>query len=117
VAEPFFALGADDQGEVLEIARERTGRPAHLLEKDVWVVWALNALFSAPLAPDLTFEGGTSPSKAFKIIDRFSEGIDLTYDIRKLIPDLVEDGSATPSWRRDEEHRQARHEEARACAG
>jgi hypothetical protein len=99
VAEPFFALGVDDQREVLEIARERTGRPAHLLEKDVWVVWALNALFSSPLASDLMFKGGTSLSKAYKIIDRFSEDIDLTYDIRKLIPDLVEDGSALPGSR------------------
>jgi hypothetical protein len=37
----------------------------------------------------LTFKGGTSLSKAYKIIDRFSEDIDLTYDIRKLIADLV----------------------------
>lgn len=99
VAEPFFALGADDQREVLEIARERTGRPAHLLEKDVWVVWALNALFSSALASDLTFKGGTSLSKAYKIIDRFSEDIDLTYDIRKLIADLVDDDSALPGSR------------------
>ncbi len=100
MAEPFFALGIDDQREVLELARERTGRPIHLLEKDVWVVWALNALFSSPLASDLTFKGGTSLSKAYRIIDRFSEDIDLTYDIRKLIPDLVDDaGSALPGSR------------------
>ena len=65
VAEPFFALSADDRREILEIARERTGRPVHLLEKDAWVVWALNALFSSPLASDLTFKGGTSLSKAY----------------------------------------------------
>lgn len=99
MAESFFALSTDDQREVLELARERTGRPTHLLEKDVWVVWALNALFSSPLAPDLTFKGGTSLSKAYKIIDRFSEDIDLTYDIRKLIADLVDDGSALPGSR------------------
>lgn len=99
MAEPFFALSTDDQREVLAIARERTGRPAHLLEKDVWVVWALNALFSSALAPDLTFKGGTSLSKAYKIIDRFSEDIDLTYDIRKLIADLVDDDSALPGSR------------------
>lgn len=99
VAEHFFALGTDDQREVLELARERTGRPAHLLEKDVWVVWTLNAMFSSPLAPDLTFKGGTSLSKAYKIIDRFSEDIDLTYDIRKLLADLVDDGDALPGSR------------------
>jgi hypothetical protein len=89
VAEHYFALSKEDQGEVLEQARAKTGRPTHLLEKDVWVVWALGALFESPLAADLTFKGGTSLSKVYKIIDRFSEDIDLTYDIRKLIADLT----------------------------
>ena len=79
MAESYFALGAEDQGEILEQARAKTGRPTHLLEKDVWVVWTLGALFKSPLAADLTFKGGTSLSKVYKIIDRFSEDIDLTY--------------------------------------
>jgi hypothetical protein len=84
----------------LEYARDQTGRPAHLLEKDVWVVWTLRALFaSPPLSTDLTFKGGTSLSKVYKIIDRFSEDIDLTYDIRKLIPDLIGDGDELPPSR------------------
>lgn len=103
MAEPFLALNRDDQREVLEVAREKTDRPTHLLEKDVWVVWTLGALFDSPLAADLTFKGGTSLSKAYKVIDRFSEDIDLTYDIRKLIPELVGDlsdeGGALPTNR------------------
>ncbi len=89
MAEWFLSLGRDDQREVLEQVRAKTGRPTHLLEKDVWVAWALGKLFESPLAADLTFKGGTSLSKAYKIIDRFSEDIDLTYDIRKLIADLT----------------------------
>jgi hypothetical protein len=89
MAEDYFALNKKDQVEVLEQAREKTGRPTHLLEKDVWVVWTLNALFTSPLASDLTFKGGTSLSKVYKIIDRFSEDIDLTYDIRKLISEFT----------------------------
>lgn len=89
MAEHYFALSKEDQGEVLEQARAKTGRPTHLLEKDVWVVWTLGALFESPVATDLTFKGGTSLSKVYKIIDRFSEDIDLTYDIRKLIADLT----------------------------
>ena len=50
-------------------------------------------------AADLTFKCGTSLSKAYKIIDRFSENIDLTFDIRKLIADLVSDGSGLPASR------------------
>ena len=80
MAESFFALSRDDQREVLEQVRAKTDRPTHLLEKDVWVVWTLGALFDSPLSADLTFKGGTSLSKAYKVIDRFSEDIDLTYD-------------------------------------
>lgn len=89
MAERYFDLSKNDQGEVLELARERTSRPTHLLEKDVWVVWTLGTLFDSPVGADLTFKGGTSLSKAYKLIDRFSEDIDLTYDIRKLIADLT----------------------------
>lgn len=98
MAESFFDLSKADQREALEYARAQSGRPAHLLEKDIWVVWALHALFDSSLTDDLTFKGGTSLSKVYKIIDRFSEDIDLTYDIRKLIPDLLgDDGELPPS--------------------
>jgi len=99
VVEPFLTLTRDDQREVLEQAREKTDRPTHLLEKDVWVVWTLGALFDSPLAADLTFKGGTSLSKAYKVINRFSEDIDLTYDIRKLIEDLVGNDGPLPTSR------------------
>lgn len=99
MAEYFFDLSEQDQREALEYARAETGRPAHLLEKDIWVVWALRILFESPLSADLTFKGGTSLSKVYKIIDRFSEDIDLTYDIRKLIPDLIGEGGDLPASR------------------
>ena len=99
MAERYFDLNKEDQNEVLEQARARTGRPAHLLEKDLWVVWTLGVLFESPFAADLTFKGGTSLSKAYKIIERYSEDIDLTYDIRKLIPDLTGDGYFLPASR------------------
>lgn len=99
MAEAFLKLSRDDQREILELVRERTDRPTHLLEKDVWVVWTLGALFESPLATDLTFKGGTSLSKAYKVIDRFSEDIDLTYDIRKLIEDLIGSDGSLPTSR------------------
>lgn len=95
--EHFLNLSSKDRIEVLEIAASKTGRPAHLLEKDVWVVWALSALFDSELANDLTFKGGTSLSKAYNAIDRFSEDLDLTYDIRKLIGDLNTGEEGIPS--------------------
>ncbi|MDB5824416.1 MAG: hypothetical protein JWR21_3120 [Herminiimonas sp.] len=99
MAEAFFTLSRSDQREVLEQARAKTGRPTHLLEKDVWVVWTLGALFDSSLNADLTFKGGTSLSKAYKVIDRFSEDIDLTYDIRRLIADFIDGHEPLPANR------------------
>lgn len=83
----FLQLPDDGRLEILEAAERQTLRAAHLLEKDVWVVWTLQALFSSPFADGLAFKGGTSLSKAYAAIERFSEDVDLTYDIRKLVPD------------------------------
>ena len=46
-------------------------------------------LFDAPFAEHLTFKGGTSLSKVWRAIRRFSEDVDVTYDIRAFAPDLV----------------------------
>lgn len=75
----------------------KSGRPAHLLEKDIWVVWTLSAIYASPLGDKLTFKGGTSLSKVYKVIDRFFEDIDLTYDIRELVSDLLRDGNPIPA--------------------
>lgn len=93
MAEAFLALSPSDRREALETAASVSGRPPHLLEKDVWVVWALAALFESRLGEHLVFKGGTSLSKAYRAIRRFSEDVDLTYDIRAIAPDLVS-GSA-----------------------
>jgi hypothetical protein len=89
MAEAFLRLSREDQGEALGVAATQSGRPPHILEKDVWVVWTLKALFSSASANHLVFKGGTSLSKAYGVIDRFSEDIDITYDIRELIGDLA----------------------------
>ena len=95
--ESWFALSRTDQVEALEVAAASTGRPPHLLEKDNWVVWALAVIYQSRLADKLTFKGGTSLSKAHKIIDRFSEDVDLTYDIREMVPDLLRSGNPIPA--------------------
>lgn len=51
--------------------------PAFAIEKDWWVVQALNMLFEMEVANDLIFKGGTSLSKGWGLIERFSEDIDL----------------------------------------
>lgn len=96
MAESWFSLSRDDQAEASEYAAARTGRPAHLLEKDIWVVWVLSAIYESALASKLTLKGGTSLSKVYHIIDRFSEDVDLTYDIRELATDLLKQGNPIP---------------------
>jgi hypothetical protein len=49
-----------------------------IIEKDFWVCWTLERLFSSALEPHVIFKGGTSLSKCYNMIDRFSEDIDLT---------------------------------------
>lgn len=103
MAEAFLALTPDDRREALEAAASASGRPPHLLEKDVWVVWTLATLFGSGLGARLVFKGGTSLSKAYQAIRRFSEDIDLTYDIRAIAPDLVADSAdALPATRSQE---------------
>src|ERR1700674_3126667 len=49
-----------------------------ILEKDFWVCWLLGILFESEFAGSLVFKGGTSLSKVFGVIERFSEDIDLS---------------------------------------
>src|SRR5450432_2869510 len=57
---------------------ERKGVPSFIVEKDFWVCWLLGRIFATPqLGADCVFKGGTSLSKVFGVIDRFSEDIDL----------------------------------------
>lgn len=44
----WFTLSQADRVEALEYAAAQSGRPAHLLEKDIWVVWTLAAIYTPP---------------------------------------------------------------------
>ena len=57
---------------------------AAVVEKDWWVVRTLELIFQSTIAPHTVFKGGTSLSKAWGLIDRFSEDIDLALDRRFL---------------------------------
>ena len=86
---PFQSLSARDRCEALRAAQEASARRAFLLEKDVWIVQTLRILLGAPFGPPIVFKGGTSLAKGYHAIRRFSEDIDITYDIRAFAPDLV----------------------------
>jgi predicted nucleotidyltransferase component of viral defense system len=58
----FLELEPADQESALLVAAERSGRAPHLLEKDVWAVWTLNALFRSKFGRHLVFKRVTSLS-------------------------------------------------------
>jgi hypothetical protein len=74
----FLSQPLERQRVIYEEAGRRLGLSAGSMEKDLWVCWTLRALFRLPSSgPHLTFKGGTSLSKGWKLIDRFSEDIDI----------------------------------------
>ena len=66
--------------EILEQVNNQSGLPIQAIEKDWWVTIVLKAIFSSKYAEHFVFKGGTSLSKAYHLIDRFSEDIDLAID-------------------------------------
>ena len=76
----WLTLSKERRIEILNQATELTGLPAVAIEKDWWVALALNASFSLPYSNHIIFKGGTSLSKGWNLIERFSEDIDLAID-------------------------------------
>lgn len=71
-------LSASDRTAVFNETGVAMGLPSFHVEKDFWVCWVLGVLFDDPtVSPHLTFRGGTSLSKGWGLIRRFSEDIDL----------------------------------------
>jgi hypothetical protein len=99
------ALSADQRNELFSLTAERLGMGSvAVVEKDFWVCWTLKRLFEHPeLSRLLIFKGGTSLSKVFGLIDRFSEDIDLILDWRVATDeDPMADRSNTQQGRLNE---------------
>lgn len=77
----FIDLSKEDRTDVLDrVSTELNIRQREVIEKDWWVTAVLRAMFSLPYAKHLSFKGGTSLSKCWHLIDRFSEDIDIAID-------------------------------------
>ena len=76
----WLTLTKEKRIEILNQVTEITGLPSVAIEKDWWVTLALNASFSLPYSKNIVFKGGTSLSKGWNLIERFSEDIDLAID-------------------------------------
>ena len=75
----FFKRPAPEQALIFQETAARRGLPPVMVEKDFWVSWTLAVLFAHPeFGNQLVFKGGTSLSKVFGVIQRFSEDIDLS---------------------------------------
>ena len=78
-------LPADDRRELFHNTAAKTGLHDAIVEKDFWVCLTLDYLFHrSPWKKAVTFKGGTSLSKGYHLISRFSEDIDLILDWRVL---------------------------------
>ena len=78
-------LPADDRRELFHNTEAKTGLHDAIVEKDFWVCLTLDYLFHrSPWKKAVTFKGGTSLSKGYQLISRFSEDIDLILDWRVL---------------------------------
>lgn len=86
--ESVARLSAAERRELFTETAARKGMTPAIVEKDFWVCWTLGRLFAhADLSRLLMFKGGTSLSKVFNLIERFSEDIDLILDWRVVVGD------------------------------
>jgi hypothetical protein len=77
----FLTLLPEERRQICLVAAEQLNLNPGGVEKDFWVCWTLRELFSLPeIGQHLTFKGGTSLSKGWKLIQRFSEDIDVVID-------------------------------------
>jgi hypothetical protein len=77
----FARLPASDRSEIIQERARQMDIDFTIVEKDFWVCWTLKSLFTLPPGnAGMTFKGGTSLSKAYGLITRFSEDIDVVTD-------------------------------------
>ncbi len=77
--ESILRLTPAQRSELYKAASQKLGIGEVILEKDFWVCWTLRELFALPgIGEHLIFKGGTSLSKIWRAIDRFSEDIDVS---------------------------------------
>ncbi len=78
MADEFLNLPHEEQRDIIVAAAGELNMLPAVAEKDVWVCFVLNILFSIPDRRPMVFKGGTSLSKVFQLIERFSEDIDIS---------------------------------------
>ncbi len=80
----FLKLAPEERRLYIEQAALQRNLSPVVMEKDFWVCWLLGILFESEIGASLVFKGGTSLSKVFGVIERFSEDIDLAVSPESL---------------------------------
>jgi predicted nucleotidyltransferase component of viral defense system len=76
----FYTVDKEEKVAIFNAVATEKGMPPFAVEKDWWVSRTLEIIFRMDISKHLVFKGGTSLSKAWKLINRFSEDIDLAID-------------------------------------
>jgi hypothetical protein len=76
----FYQLPENEKLKIFEQISARTPLPDYAIEKDWWIVQVLRIINTTDSAGAILFKGGTSLSKGWNLIDRFSEDVDLAID-------------------------------------
>lgn len=97
----FTKLTKEEQLTILASVAEAKGIVDNAVEKDFWVSMVLRAIFSLPYATAFVFKGGTSLSKGWGLIERFSEDVDLAIDPQHLGFTNIETKSQRTKLRKD----------------
>ncbi len=102
-----------DRSELFRATSQAMRVHEAIVEKDFWVCWILDYLFhESPWKDRLAFKGGTSLSKAFGAIERFSEDIDLVLDWKLLGYSDVEPWEDRSATKQDAFGKEANHKAA-----
>ena len=108
----FLAMVPGERRQICAVVAGELGLNPASVEKDFWVCWTLRELFSLQgIGRHLTFKGGTSLAKGWKLIERFSEDIDVVIDREAL----GFDGERSPEAATGSNERRRRLEALRAA--
>lgn len=91
MSDAFLKLPTSEQAQILNAIAHELNKPPIVLEKDVWLCWTLQFLFTMPGRLPMAFKGGTALSKVYNAIQRFSEDIDITLDYRGFVDEIKSD--------------------------
>ncbi|MEM7678414.1 MAG: nucleotidyl transferase AbiEii/AbiGii toxin family protein [Myxococcota bacterium] len=95
----FLTLSTDERRLYFEQAAARRDVSPIVMEKDFWVCWVLSLIYASEFAEHLVFKGGTSLSKVYGVIERFSEDIDLSLSPGFLgLPEPRESRNQSNRW-------------------